>query len=530
MGHAASPPCDEAVILQATERPCSPATARWVLAATILGSSVAFIDAMVVNVALPVIQEDLGASVSSAQWIVEAYALFLSSLVLVGGSLGDRLGRRRIFIAGTLIFAAASLACGLAPEVRSIIAARAMQGIGAALLVPSSLAILGAAFPPKERGRAVGTWSALTSMAGALGPVLGGWLVQAVSWRAVFLVNLPIAAAVVAIAVLKVPETRNPSSGRLDLAGAALATIGLGALVYGLIEAPSAGWSRLRTWAPIAGGAAALVAFVAVERRTKHPMVPLGLFQIRTFAAANLLTLFLYAALSGLFFFFPFELIQSRGYSPAAAGAAALPLVVIMAALSRPMGGLADRYGPRPFLVIGPVIAGVGFALFAALPGAASYPLSVLPALIVLGLGMVITVAPLTAAVLNAVGRDDTGAASGINNAVARVAGLLAIAVFGIVAAGTFNRTLDRRLDAARVSSATRQVIEPERARLGAMKAPRGVPAEEARAVEEAVPSSLDAAFREVAWICAALAIVAAGCAAWGVRSGSDRRPATAAT
>jgi EmrB/QacA subfamily drug resistance transporter len=517
MAHAASTPCDEAVILQAEGSPCSRAAARWVLAVTILGSSVAFIDAMAVNVALPVLQKDLGASVSGAQWIVEAYSLFLSSLVMVGGSLGDRLGRRRIFIAGTLVFAAASLACGLAPDIRTIVAARAVQGIGAALLVPTSLAILGAAFPPDERGRAVGTWSALTSVSAALGPALGGWLVQAVSWRAVFLLNLPIAAAVVAIALLRVPESRNPSAGRLDVTGTALVTIGLGALIYGLIEAPTSGWSQLRTWAPIAIGAAALAAFVAVERRTQYPIVPLALFEIRTFAAANLLTLFFYTALTGLFFFFPFELIQARGYSPTAAGVASLPLVAITSSLSRRAGSLADRYGPRPFLIVGPAVAGLGFALFAVLPAAGSYAVSILPALGVLGLGMGITVAPLTAAVLNAVGRDDTGTASGINNAVARVAGLLAIAIFGIVAAGTFNRTLDRRLDAAKVSPQTRRVVEPERARLGAMKAPRGVPAEEASAIEEAVPASLDAAFREVAWICTALALLAAGCAAWGV-------------
>src|SRR5262245_52725294 len=388
MASAASPPCDEAVILQEQERPCSPAAARWVLTATILGSSIAFIDAMVVSVALPVLQQDLGASVAGAQWIVESYSLFLSSLVLVGGSLGDRLGRRRIFIAGTLVFAAASLACGLAPDIRAIIAARAVQGIGAALLVPSSLAILGSAFPPEERGRAVGTWSALTSIAAALGPALGGWLVQAVSWRAIFLLNLPIAAAVVAIALLKVPETRHPSPGRLDVAGAALVTFGLGALVYGLIEAPQAGWTHPRTWAPIAGGVAALNAFVAVERREKHPMVPLSLFEIRTFAAANLLTLFLYTALTGLFFFFPFELIQARGYSPAAAGVATLPLVAITSSLSRRTGTLADRHGPRLFLIAGPLVAAIGFVLFAVLPAAGSYALSVLPALCALGLGL----------------------------------------------------------------------------------------------------------------------------------------------
>jgi EmrB/QacA subfamily drug resistance transporter len=517
MAHAASPPCDEAVILRAEGGPCSRAAARWVLAATILGSSVAFIDAMAVNVALPILQQDLGASVSGAQWIVEAYSLFLSSLVLVGGSLGDRLGRKRIFIAGTLVFAAASLACGLATDIRWLVAARAVQGIGAALLVPTSLAILGAAFPPGERGRAVGTWSALTSIAAALGPALGGWLVQAVSWRAVFLLNLPIAAAVVAIALLKVPETRNPSAGRLDVAGAALVTAGLAALVYGLIEAPTAGWSQPQTWAPIAAGVALLAAFVAVERRTKHPMVPLALFKIRTFAAANLLTLFLYTALTGLFFFFPFELIQARGYSPAAAGVATLPLVAITSSLSRRTGALADRHGPRVFLIAGPAVAGIGFLLFALLPAAGSYALSILPALCALGLGLTITVPPLTAAILNAAGRDDTGTASGINNAVARVAGLLAIAVFGIVAAGTFNRTLDRHLDAARVSPKTRELLQPERNRLGAMKVPEGIPTGEAQPIQEAVPVSLDAAFRRVAWICTALAFLAAGCAAVGV-------------
>jgi EmrB/QacA subfamily drug resistance transporter len=511
-------PCSSGVIHSTPASPCSPATGRWVLAATVLGSSMAFIDGTVVSVALPVLQESLGASVSDAQWIVEAYALFLSSLVLVGGSLADRVGRRRIFSIGTAVFAAASLACGLAPDARSIIVARAVQGVGAALLVPSSLAILGAAFSPKDRGRAVGTWSAMTSITTAIGPALGGWLVQVVSWRAVFLINLPLAAALLWIAFRKVPETRNPSAGRLDLVGAVLATAGLGALVYGLIESPRVGWEDPNAWAPVAAGVAALVAFVAVERRIRHPMVRLELFGNRTFAAANLLTLFLYAALSGIFFFLPFELIQARGYSPAAAGAAILPMVVFVSALSRWAGALADRFGPRLFLTVGPLIAGAGFLLLAILPASSSYAASLLPGLSVLGLGMGITVAPLTAAVLNSVDKDDQGAASGINNAVARVAALLAIAVFGIVVASTFRRSLDVALDAARVSSPVRRLLEPERVKLGAMKPPAGVPPAQARVIERAVGASLHRSFRDVAWICAALAVVSSACAALGVQ------------
>ncbi len=517
MSSVSPDPCSGGVALATIPQPCPPAAGRWVLAASILGSSMAFIDGTVVSVALPVLQQDFGAAVSSAQWIVEAYALFLSSLVLVGGSLADRFGRRRIFAIGAAVFAAASLACGLAPDVRSIIAARAAQGVGAALLVPSSLAMLGAAFAAQERGRAVGTWSALTSIASAIGPALGGWLVQAISWRAVFLINLPIAAAVLWIALRRVPETRNPSSGRLDVAGAVLVTLALGALVYGLIEAPAVGWSNPRAWGTAAAGIAGIGAFVAVELRARHPMVPLALFRNRTFTAANLLTLFLYAALAALFFFLPFVMIQARAYTPAAAGAAVLPLVIIVAALSRTAGAIADRVGPRLPLTVGPLIAAAGFLLFAVLPPDASYAASLLPALCVFGLGMAVTVAPLTATVLNAVDRDDQGAASGINNAVARVAALLAIAVFGIVAAAAFNRDLDRRLAAAGVSPTTRRLLEPERARLGAMKPPAGASETEARAIEQAVGRSLDSSFRVVGIACAGLALLASVCAALGV-------------
>jgi len=493
------------------------AAGRWVLAASILGSSMAFIDGSVVSVALPVLQEEFGAPASSAQWIVEAYQLFVASLVLVGGSLADRYGRKKIFVIGTSAFAGASLACGLAPNTLALIAARSVQGIAAALLIPSSLALLGGAFTPGQRGRAVGTWAALTGIAAAIGPALGGWLVQAVSWRAVFLVNLPIAAAVLAIALRKVPESRSPSGGPLDLAGAALATFGFGAIVYGLIEAPALGWANPLAWGTIAAGLASVAALTLVELRVGHPMVPLGLFRNRTFAAANLLTFFLYAALAAIFFFIPFVLIQARRYTPAQAGAAILPLVFIVAALSRPAGAVADRVGPRLPLTVGPLVAGAGFLLLGLLPASGSYVATMLPALSVLGLGMAITVAPLTATVLNGVPGKDQGTASGISNAVARVAGLLAIAIFGILAVSSFERTLDPLLDAARISHDTRAQLAPERAKLGAMKPPEGLPPAEANAVRTAVRKSLDGAFRVVSLGCAVLALLSAACAAIGV-------------
>ncbi|HEY1251086.1 MAG TPA: DHA2 family efflux MFS transporter permease subunit [Thermoanaerobaculia bacterium] len=492
---------------------------RWILAATILGSAMAFIDMTVVNVALPVLQTSLNTSVAGAQWIVEAYALALSSLVLVGGTLADRYGRRRTFTIGAVVFAAASLACALAPGIAWIVAARGLQGIGAALLLPSSLALLGAAFPARSRGRAVGTWSALTTVASGSGPLLGGWLVQAVSWRAVFFLNLPFAAAVLLITLQRVPESRNSSASRLDWSGALLVTLGLGALVYGLIEAPTAGWGDPRVWGPVAAGAAALAAFVAVERRSRDPMVSPELFRVRTFTAANLLTLFLYAALSGVLFFLPFALIQARGYSAAEAGAAILPLVVLISLLSPVAGRFADRVGPRLPLTVGPLVASAGFVLLALARSGSPYAVSVLPGLSVLGLGMAIVVAPLTAAVLNAAGAKRSGAASGINNAVARVAGLLAIAVFGIAATAAFNRALERGLDAAAVPAPLRQALAPERSKLGAMKPPAGASESEARAISSAIRSALDAGFRVAALSSAALALLASACAAWGVRN-----------
>jgi EmrB/QacA subfamily drug resistance transporter len=441
MSVALPAPCDRGVLESAPAAPCDRATARWVLAATILGSSMAFIDGTVVGVALPVIQKSLGASPASAQWVTEAYLLFLSALVLTSGSLADRIGRRRIFASGVALFAVASLACAAAPSAGILIASRAVQGVAASMMIPSSLAILGAANSPKERGRAIGAWSSLTAIATAIGPLLGGWLTETVSWRAVFLVNLPVAAAVLAITLSKVPETRNALAGRIDVPGSILATVGLAAVVFALIEAPSVGWSDARTAAALVGGVLALTGFVLVERKSTHPMLPLALFRNRVFTGANLLTFFLYAAVGAALFLLPFELIQSQGYSPTKAGMALLPLIALVFLLSRPAGALADRIGPRWPLIVGPAIAALGFFLLSTFRANAPYAVAFLPGIAVLGLGMGITVAPLTTAVLNAVDRDEQGVASGINNAVSRVGGLIAIAAIGLVAGASVGPT-----------------------------------------------------------------------------------------
>ena len=504
--------------------PLDAATRRWVLAATILGSSMAFIDATVVNVALPIIQGRLGASVRDAQWIVEAYALGLSSLLLFGGALGDRMGRRRVFVAGVAIFAVASAACGFAQDVGQLVAARALQGIGGALLIPGSLALIGSAFPAAERGRAIGTWSGATAVAAAIGPVLGGWLVDAVSWRAVFWINLPLAAVVIAIAVWRVPETRQAGAQPLDLAGSALATAGLGGVVFGLIEASGRGMNDLRVLGAILFGAAMLVLFVLVERFRAHPMLPLDLFASRAFAGANLLTFCLYAALSCTMFFLSFDLIQAQGFSPAAAGASLLPLIVLISALSRWSGAFLDRVGPRLPLTAGPAIAALGFALLAIPTTDAGYWSGFFPGICVLGLGMAVTVAPLTTVVMGAVDPERAGLASGINNAVSRVGGLLAIAVLGILVTATFSRSLDRRLEISGLAAVARQIPPGERLKLGTLAPPRGLPADQAHAVSKAIAGALAASFRVVALVSAALAGLAALSGAWffSVRGGAS--------
>ncbi|MBC6981591.1 DHA2 family efflux MFS transporter permease subunit [Caulobacter sp. 17J80-11] len=444
------PPCDRGVVQAApppspAEAALSPGRKRLVLGASVLGSSLAFIDSSVVGVALPQIQRDLAAGAAGAQWIVNAYLLVLGAFVLIGGAAGDRFGRRRVFLIGIGIFAVASAACGLAPSSGLLIAARALQGFGAALLTPASLALLGAAFPENERGRAFGAWAGFASLTSALGPPLGGWLTDAISWRAVFLINLPVAAVAVLLTLRFVPESRDPEAGRLDLLGAGLAAGGLGALTWGLTAAPDRGFGDPVVRAALAGGVLLFAGFLLAEARERQPMMPLALYRSRAFSATNLLTLLLYFALGGAMFFLPYDLIRSSGYSATQAGAALLPFSAVMGVFSPLAGRLGDRIGPRLQLTVGPIVAGVGLVLIGLVEPGAPYLTRLLPALLVMAVGVTTAVAPLTATVMGAVEPRHAGLASGVNNAVARVAGLLAVAVLGIVLSVSFTRAVAAR-------------------------------------------------------------------------------------
>jgi EmrB/QacA subfamily drug resistance transporter len=406
-----------------------------VLLATVLGSGIAFLDATVVNVALPTIGEQLHAGISSLQWVVNAYTLTLSGFLLLGGSLGDHYGRRRVFVIGVFWFATASLLCGLAPSVEALIAARALQGVGGALLTPGSLAIIEASFRAEDRGPAIGAWSGLGGVTAAIGPLLGGWLVQAASWRWIFLINLPLAVVVVVVAQRHVPESRDPSVGAgLDYAGAALAAVGLAGVVYALTDGPGLGWTSPRILAAGAVGVAALVAFVLWERRSRHPMLPLDIFASRQFTAANLVTFVVYGALGGSLFLMPIQLQRVVGFSPLAAGLALIPITLVLLLLSARAGRLSARIGPRLPMTLGPLLVAAGFVLYTRIGPGASYLADVLPGMLVFAFGLTLTVAPLTATVLAAAPAEHAGVASAVNNDVARAAGLLAVAILPVAA------------------------------------------------------------------------------------------------
>jgi EmrB/QacA subfamily drug resistance transporter len=510
MANIGRPPCDEGVIRTSRAlAPCTRSAAPWVLAATIIGSAMAFIDGTVVNVALPQMQQRLGATAVDAQWIVEAYALLLAALILVGGSLGDHYGRRRIFLLGVGIFTVASVACALALTPQQLIAARAVQGVGGALLVPGSLAIIGASFREEDRGKAIGTWSGFSGITTAIGPVVGGYLVDNVSWRAAFLLNVPLATAVILIAVRYVPESRDPDSRRLDIPGAVLATVGLGGIVYGLINSSLAGFGSAAVILSLFLGTLALVAFVAREQRTQDPMLPLTLFRSRNFSGANLLTLLLYAALGGALYFLPFALIQVHGYSATAAGSAFLPFVIITFLMSRWAGGLVTRYGARLPLIIGPVIAATGFILFA-IPGTeGSYWTTFFPAIVVLGFGMSFVIAPLTTTALNSVEGRHSGLASGVNNAVSRTASLIAIPVLGIFVFVVFSASLDAQVATLDLSQGAHQQLEAQKVNLGAAQVPEGL-GDETAAVQRAIRESFVAGFRVAMFVAVGLALASA--------------------
>ena len=410
---------------------------RWLLAVAVVGSGMAFLDSTVVNVALPDIGRDFDASTSALQWILNGYLLSLASLILLGGSLGDRYGRRRVFVLGVGLFTAASLLCAIAPSAELLIFARVIQGVGGALLTPGSLAIIEASFRPGDRARAIGAWSGLGGVATALGPLLGGYLIGAISWRAIFIINLPIGIFVAWAATKHVPETSDPmATGRIDLRGAALAALGLAGTTYALIESPAKGASAAILVTAV-GGILALVAFFVHERRSPNPMLPLEIFQSRQFSAATGVTFVVYAALGGFFFLLVSFLQIALGYTPIEAGAASLPVTFLMLAFSARSGALAQRIGARIPLTVGPLVIALGLLWMMGIEPGDSYVSSILPPIIVFGAGLTLVVAPVTATVLAAADMRHSGVASGVNNAVARVAGLLAVAVLPVLAGVT---------------------------------------------------------------------------------------------
>jgi EmrB/QacA subfamily drug resistance transporter len=518
-------PCDE-LIIRSTESAtfCAKRQRNWILAACVLGSSMAFIDSSVVNVALPKMESELGATLSAMTWVINSYTLCMSALLLIGGALADQVGRRRIFVTGLSIFAAASVGCGLALDVNTLILARAVQGVGAALLIPCSLAIIGAVFDEKERGAAIGVWSGASAIAAGGGPLLGGWLVDHTSWRAIFLINPILAIPTILIALRCVPESVDSEARKgLDLTGAALAFLGLGSLVYGLIAASDRGWSNSIVVCSLSAGAALLLGFVVAEGHVRAPMMPLAVFRLPTFSGVNILTLLLYGALGGTMFFLPFLLIQVHGYSATEAGAVFLPFTILLALLSRWGGKLADRFGARMPLIVGPVIVGIGFFLLA-LPGTGgSYWSTFLLPFLVLGFGMAITVAPLTTTVLNSVAAHQAGVASGINNAVAQVASLLLIAILSTVGIATLNRSLDERLAAVHATSEVRQIADEARKGFVMPGMPAGMSEQSRQISHSIIADSFVETIRRILLSASALAVASAVSAAVTIRTAEVR-------
>jgi len=485
---------------------------RWVLVAATLGSSMVFLDNSTVNVALPALQHSLGATVVDVQWVINAYTLFLASLLLLGGALGDLFGRRRVFAGGVVLFTLASIACGLAPSTLFLVVSRAAQGVGGALLTPGSLALINGAYPRGLRGQAIGIWSGFAAIASAAGPVLGGYLIDTLSWRGVFFLNVPLALFTLAVAAWRMPATPGTAGGgRLDLAGAVTAVLGLGGTVYALIESSKLGFAAPAVPAALLGGLALLATFVVAERRQRRPMVPLELFRSRPFAGANALTLFLYAALSGLLFFLPMNLIEVQGYSATAAGAALLPFVLSMFLLSRWSGGLISKVGARLPLTVGPLIVALSFLLYARSGGVGPYWSAVFPAVLLQGLGMAISVAPLTTTVMGSVPEARSATASGINNAVSRVGGLLAIGAFGALMVGMFSARLNASLPSLDLPPQAAAQVRARRTDLAALTPPASLSGAQAQRLRSAVDDAFVHGFRIVMLAMAGLAVAAAG-------------------
>mgnify|MGYP000025564280 CR=1 FL=1 len=477
--------------------PVSKNVGRWVLVATILGSSMAFIDSTAMNVVIPVLQSELNATIPQVQWIMEAYALFMSSLMLLGGSLGDKFGRKRIFALGILLFTGASIWCGLSPSTSQLIVARAFQGAGGALLIPGSLAIVNISFSDKHRGRAIGIWSGFTAITTTLGPILGGWLAQNHSWRYVFFINVPIALIVLGILYSRIPESKKGNGeDKLDLLGSLLVTLGLGCIVFGLIDSANVGFGHAKVIIPLFAGGLCILGFLFHESRTSSPMMPLNLFKSKTFSGGNFVTLFFWAAWSGAIFFIPFNLIQLQGYSAASAGLAFVPLVIALFLFSPWAGGLVAKYGPKWPIISGTILASIGFFLFT-LPGiGGSYWTTFFPPIVILGVGMAILIPTLTTAVMESVELKDSGVASGINNTAGRIAGVLAIAIMGVFALSTFNRSLDFELASVELKQEVRQSIDDQRIKILLIEIPENIELETKTYIKNAIDISFLASFR----------------------------------
>jgi EmrB/QacA subfamily drug resistance transporter len=495
------------------------------LIATILGSAVVFLDSTVINVALPSISDNLDAGLAGQQWVVEAYMLTMVSLLLVGGSLGDQFGRRRMFVTGLIAFGATSVLCAVSPSVEFLVGARALQGVAGALLVPGSLAIVAATFEGAARGKAVGTWTAWTGIATVFGPAGGGALIGLFSWRAIFWVNPPLIAATVALTLHAVEESSDPDAFRgIDWPGIGLSAAGLGGPVFALIEQPTHGWSDPLVWVPLVGGIACFVAFLLYEARARHPMLDLGLFRIRNFRVANVTTLAAYAGLIGGLFFVGLYLQQVVGYSPLQAGLATTPISILLFVLSPRFGRLASGTGPRLPMTAGPIVGGLGLLLMLRVGSSADYLTDVLPAIVVFGLGLAATVAPLTATVLDSVQERRVGIASGVNNGVSRVAGLLAIAVLGAVISAHFGAALDSNLGAGPLSPAATRTVADAKAQPLAVPGTRRLPPDEAARVRSASVAASTSAFH-LGILIAALLMIAGGIASgFGIEDPKRRR------
>jgi len=486
-------------------------TQKWTLFSTILASSLVFIDSTALNIALPALQKDLGITGTQLLWVINGYALFLSALLLVGGSLGDLYGRNKVFLIGLSLFSASSLICGISQSPLQLILARAFQGIGGALLTPGSLSILSAQFSSESRGKAIGLWSTFSALTAIFGPVLGGWLAGMGLWRFIFFINVPLSLAVFISMIIKVPESNNPDAQKLDLWGALLVTLGLGGISYGFIESPKVGFGNPLIMSAILIGGLALIAFVIVENYSKHPMMPLQLFKSSTFSGGNLLTLFVYGALGGAMFFLPLNLIFIQGYGEVKTGLAMLPFIIFIAGISPLMGKYVDRNGVRIPLIVGPVITSAGFFLFSTYgitSGPGDYWQTFFLSFVLLGIGMGITVAPLTTGVMGAVSTSNSGIASGINNTVARAAGVLAVALMGAFVLFSFKESIEHRIALMDISDSMKNEIMLEASNFAAAEVPDGLTGDNKDIVEQLLKDSFIGAFNRAIYIASMLTLL----------------------